>query len=1806
MKKLFMFMLTAVMLALSGMAQDSEYLSVQIGNNTGGDYFNTPFAGWYGFTYSLVLYTPDDLGGIASGDEIQYLSYHFKSNSQAAGTSTIKIYLFEYDDNTFTGDEIWNDLKQDAVLVYDGSQNNAPSVEAWVDFMFTNPYTYQGGNLCILTESEGCAVTGGCTKYNYGVRNVTDNPNRYWIFFKDSNPPAATSSLTTMLSDIGNNGHSVADVRRFYTENTNVTCIAPSGLSIGNIDLENGTTVTWNEPNGGASSYEIQFKREDQTWNDEDILIDFVSSTDYVLDELAPVTTYNFRVRNVCGSDDFSSWRTLMFTTPCDNISSFTYTWDFESNNTEGTTDNPIPACWQRPVTSSSYPYVYSYESYANSGSKSLYAYPSYGTRNFAVLTPVAGDINELQLSLYARGSSGANLTVGIMSNPSDTSTFVPMATFNLTNNYELYDIPFNSYTGEGLYPALAMAGSYTSVYVDDVTLDYIPACSRASNIAVTPDAYTATLTWSSTGSDHEVYLKKESDTSYPEDPYTGAVSEDENGFWTITIDDLEPATAYTCYVKTVCDDNSELTSSTVTFITSCVPVESLPVSWNFDGMNTGGTSSYPLPPCWQRLAVNDYGYPYIGTTYSYSGAKALYFYDYYTNTYAVLPELSEDFELNTLQLSFYVKKTSSSSSSYLEIGVMTDTTNLSTFTLVETIPASDITETFELKEISLATYQGTGKFIAIRNAATGYSYSSTYIDDVKIDYLPACSRPVGLSAVTEQESATLSWSSTGEEFTVYYKSSEDNDYNEADATLDEDGHFVLSGLTHSTTYTWYVVPVCGDDSPASATSTFTTQCIALTEEDLPYQTSFEEWGNYEIPACWTKIGTGSYCTAYVNANATVTGSHLFTFYMSSGTYAVLPPYNGDIRELSLDVFVSVNSNTYANEKLEVGILTDLSDTASFEVVQTFTSNQFAAGNYAYEEEIIDFADVESISESGIYYVALKYKGANSEGTEFIIDDLSLEKTPSCSRATGLAATPAATTAELSWTSNASEFTVYYKKYNEDEYTPVENVTESPYTLTDLEPSTAYQWYVVAVCGDGTNPQSSPKTFNTLCAGIVSLPQSWDFETNNTEGTASYPLPACWERTGSTNYPYVNTGSAHGGTHALYFYNYSYSNTLAVFPPIDTDVLPIESIQLSFFAKLSYGSYGSLLDVGVMTDPSDASTFTTVETFELTSSYPSEAYTVTFAGQTAPYIAFRNRTTQSYDYDAIYIDDVLLGEVPACLPVTNLSVSGIGETTATISWNGLSEEGYTVTYYADGEEETTLTVEETSVEINTLTSSTHYTVSVAPVCTEGSVLSRETTFSTACPPITSFPYLETFNSADFVCWTRADRYCSSSADTSSVWSLETSSYNNILPVDGTQFAFFKPAPQGGSSSELLVSPIFDLASLATPTLSLDYKVLSFSSYIDSIAFYYKSELSDGWTLLSVHAGPVTGANNASQWDSEVIILPNPSSTYQIAIKGISHWGYGAAVDNVRVYDGDGEQPEPVEPIVQTNDASSVSETSATLNGTLVSFGNQSIISRGFEYKTLAATDYIVETVITDEVGMSVTVNNLLSGTTYTYRAFATTANGTQYGDDVEFTTLGDQQENPPCTPTTETITATVCYGESYEYNGVSYSTSGTHTLATLTNVAGCDSTVILNLTVRPQNASTQEVEISSNELPYQFGSQSLTAAGTYTEVFEDANGCDSTVTLTLTVTSGLNDVVNNLSVSLYPNPTNANATLSVKGLNEDATIIVTDQQGKVISTTKLAKGSEIAEIETTNLASGVYYVRIQTANAVRTEKLIKK
>ena len=97
----------------------------------------------------------------------------------------------------------------------------------------------------------------------------------------------------------------------------------------------------------------------------------------------------------------------------------------------------------------------------------------------------------------------------------------------------------------------------------------------------------------------------------------------------------------------------------------------------------------------------------------------------------------------------------------------------------------------------------------------------------------------------------------------------------------------------------------------------------------------------------------------------------------------------------------------------------------------------------------------------------------------------------------------------------------------------------------------------------------------------------------------------------------------------------------------------------------------------------------------------------------------------------------------------------------------------------------------------------------------------------------------------------------------------------------------------------------------------------------------------------------------------------------------------------------------------------------------------------------------------------------------------------------------------------ETVTATVCDGDSYTFGTQTLTTAGNYT-EVFQSVNGCDSTVVLTLSVNPVYNETATATICDGD-SYTFGTQTLTTAGNYTEVFQSMNGCDSTVILTLTV-----------------------------------------------------------------------------------------
>jgi hypothetical protein len=154
------------------------------------------------------------------------------------------------------------------------------------------------------------------------------------------------------------------------------------------------------------------------------------------------------------------------------------------------------------------------------------------------------------------------------------------------------------------------------------------------------------------------------------------------------------------------------------------------------------------------------------------------------------------------------------------------------------------------------------------------------------------------------------------------------------------------------------------------------------------------------------------------------------------------------------------------------------------------------------------------------------------------------------------------------------------------------------------------------------------------------------------------------------------------------------------------------------------------------------------------------------------------------------------------------------------------------------------------------------------------------------------------------------------------------------------------------------------------------------------------------------------------------------------------------------------------------------------------------------------------------------VNN--SGTAVTFTTFASlfirqngnAGSGTGNLEIDEIRAGGDWASvTPSGCGTSSTLNITSC--GPYTLNAQNYTTSGTYSqILANANSAGCDSTIILNLTVNSPTTSTLTV---TNCGPYTLNSQTYNASGTYTQTLVNGNaaGCDSTITLNLSVVASI-------------------------------------------------------------------------------------
>ena len=166
-------------------------------------------------------------------------------------------------------------------------------------------------------------------------------------------------------------------------------------------------------------------------------------------------------------------------------------------------------------------------------------------------------------------------------------------------------------------------------------------------------------------------------------------------------------------------------------------------------------------------------------------------------------------------------------------------------------------------------------------------------------------------------------------------------------------------------------------------------------------------------------------------------------------------------------------------------------------------------------------------------------------------------------------------------------------------------------------------------------------------------------------------------------------------------------------------------------------------------------------------------------------------------------------------------------------------------------------------------------------------------------------------------------------------------------------------------------------------------------------------------------------------------------------------------------------------------------------------------------------------------------------------------------------------------------------------DGENYTLSTNLPTVTLTGANGCDSIVTLSLTINNSVELYDTIFLLETQLPYNYNGNSITAEGDYVYNGTTVHGCDSSLYLHVSVQAVGIEVVNSLDdVTIYPNPTRGRVTVTA---DEVVKVEVLDIVGRLVATFDNTNTFDIS-----NLGEGAYTLRITLPNGTTVRKVVKK
>jgi gliding motility-associated-like protein len=1030
------------------------------------------------------------------------------------------------------------------------------------------------------------------------------------------------------------------------------------GSFMANAITTNSATLNWLQPS--ASNFEVQVVPAGTTPGTTGTA---TATNSYNATGLTPDIFYDVYVRSVCGTNLNSTWsgpftfKTLIVGTSCAvpivipaTNTPYVYTSNLDLFQNPSLTYTTQGSCLSQS------------NNYLN-GDKAFFSYTP--TQN--------GVINIKQLALpFTQGSGcfGNAETSVIVYDNCDAVGVTCLAALNTTEaDVPRYISNLNVIAGHTYTIVVSSVfGSGTSIcFTFELNFSTCPS----------PDVYTyknlaqtgASFSWNNAANLASAweYIVLPANAPAPTAGTAGTATTTNNNN---AVTGLTAGTKYNLYVRSLCNGTPGGWGIPYAFTTQCETFP-LPYVTGFAAAAMGEAE-----PCWSSLDVNNDGetWGYLGGFEVVQGYATLSTQTNQNNNndYLISPQVNFPPGSSFKKLRYKHQITGWDEANTSSYSIMLSTTGIGVENFTYVIrPTTAITNT-DWQEVTYdipASITGNVNIAWIVEPDAGQTQNSNRLNISDVYIYENCDAPSApqVGAITET-TAELKWTpaaSTDSQWEVLILP-----INSAaplmttPGTLVDTNNYLAPNLTPATHYEYYVRTSCSATAKSDwiGPVSFTTLCGAQPE---PY---FETFNTAQTEVNYPP--TKRFCWEILNQNA---DTHTWNFTATAASTNVRTTGNDEwliSPAIALDAAAGSHELKFKHKKTGGG-----TNTYGFEVLISYTDKnpssftpligyQNYGANTAYQNVIKNFKG------TGTIYIAFRIPPQFVPAQNFSvqIDDFSIQAAASCVAPTNVVRN--ATDNSFTWTPGVDETQWEVVIATTDVFVPTNGtiVNTPSYTATGLQPGTTYNFFVRAICSENNvSKWSAPLQFTTPCTQVFTTPFIETFEADSQ--SLNCWSPNAWVLNNALN-PYAGNYTA-----AIYTY-YPVPNQHWLISPT---VTVKDNQRLRYFYKASqWEGYEEDLKVWLSTTGPAISGFTTL-LFDtgLNRIINNEVYKEMIInlpeGVTGNInIGFQipaKVAGQIYDRQTMFIDNVIIEDIPSCPLPYNIETASISDTNFEVRWN---------------------------------------------------------------------------------------------------------------------------------------------------------------------------------------------------------------------------------------------------------------------------------------------------------------------------------------------------------------------------------------------------------------------------------------------------------------------------------------------------------------------------------------------------------